>query len=41
MDGCASVRRKMEKSGRIIWKGSRMMKIIGIIMGKEKQWKVQ
>ena len=28
---CVSVRRKEVKSGRIIWKGSRMRKMIGIM----------
>ena len=37
MESCVSVRRKEVKSERIIWKGSQMMKMIGIIMWKEMQ----
>ena len=37
MESCDSVRRKEVKCGRIIWKGSWMMKMIGIVMWKEMQ----
>ena len=35
MENCVSVRRKEVGSGGIIWKGSQMKKVNGIIMWKE------
>ena len=32
MESCVSVRRKEVKYGRIIWKGSQIKKMIGIIL---------
>ena len=37
MESCVSVRRKEVKSGRIMWKGECMKKMIRIIMWKEMQ----
>ena len=37
MESYVSVRMKEEKSRRIIWKGSRKKKMIGIVMWKELQ----
>ena len=34
MEGCVSVRMKEVKPGRIIWKNSRVKKMIGIMMRK-------
>ena len=40
MESCDSVKRKDLKSGSIIWRGSRL-KMFGIIVCNEMQWKVQ
>ena len=40
-ESCVSARKEEVKSEKIIWKESRMRKIIGIIMWQEMQWKVQ